>query len=56
MAIQFSRVDMPDGASLRLDASAMDLNFKPLKDYEFGKKTGTKFMVRSPDRTGHSRY
>ncbi len=47
VAIQFSRVDMPDGASEKLDALAMDLNFKPLKGYVSGKKTGTKFMVRS---------
>jgi type IV secretory pathway VirB10-like protein len=36
VAIQFSRVDMPDGTSLKLDASAMDLNFKPLKGYVSG--------------------
>ena len=47
VAIQFSRVDMPDGASEKLDALAMDLNFKPLKGYVSGKKTGTKFLVRS---------
>jgi type IV secretory pathway VirB10-like protein len=47
VAIQFNRVEMPDGASGKLDASAMDLNFKPLKGYVSGKKTGTKFLVRS---------
>jgi len=47
VAIQFSRVEMPDGTSEKLDASAMDLNFKPLKGYVSGKKTGTKFLVRS---------
>jgi hypothetical protein len=47
VAIQFSRVEMPDGASEKLDALAMDLNFKPLKGYVSGKKTGTKFLVRS---------
>ena len=47
VAIQFSRVDMPDGTSEKLDASAMDLNFKPLKGYVSGKRTGTKFLVRS---------
>ena len=47
VAIQFSRVDMPDGASEKLDALAMDLNFKPLKGYISGKKTGTNFLVRS---------
>jgi len=47
VAIQFSRVEMPGGTSEKLDATAMDLNFKPLKGYVSGKKTGTKFLVRS---------
>ena len=47
VAIQFTRVEMPDGTSEKLEASAMDLNFKPLKGYVSGKKTGTKFLVRS---------
>jgi len=47
VAIQFSRVEMPDGTSEKLDALAMDMNFKPLKGYVYGKKTGTKFLVRS---------
>jgi len=47
VAIQFSRVEMPDGTSEKLDALAMNLNFKPLKGYVSGKKTGTKFLVRS---------
>jgi len=47
VAIQFSRVEMPDGTSKKLDASAMDLHFKPLKGYVSGKKTATKFLVRS---------
>lgn len=47
VAIQFSRVEMPDGTSEKLDALAMDLNFKPLKGFVSGKKTGTKFLVRS---------
>ena len=47
VAIRFSEVQMPDNTSEKLDASAMDLNFKPLKGYVSGKKTGTKFLVRS---------
>jgi Bacterial conjugation TrbI-like protein len=47
VAIQFSRVEMPDGTSEKLDALAMDLNFKPLKGYVSGKKKGAKFLVRS---------
>ena len=45
--IQFNRVEMPDGTSEKIEASAMDLNFGPLKGYVSGKKTGTKFLVRS---------
>ena len=47
VAIQFSQVEMPDGTAEKLEASAMDLNFKPLKGYVSGKNTGTKFLVRS---------
>jgi Bacterial conjugation TrbI-like protein len=47
VSIQFSRVEMPDGTSLKIEASAMDLNFGPVKGYLSGKKTGTRFLVRS---------
>jgi hypothetical protein len=47
VGIQFNRVEMPDGTAEKIDASAMDLNFGPLKGYVSGKKTGTKFLVRS---------
>lgn len=47
MAIQFNRVEMPDGSSAKIDGSAMDLNFGPLKGSVSGKKTGTKLLVRS---------
>ena len=47
MGIQFSRVEMPDGTVEKIDASAMSLNFGPLKGDVSGKKTGTKFLVRS---------
>ena len=47
VAIQFNQVDMPDGTAEKIDASAMDLNFGPLKGYVSGKRTGTKFLVRS---------
>ena len=47
VAIQFNRLELPDGSSERLEASAMDLNFKPLKGYVSGKRTGRKFLVRS---------
>ena len=47
VGIQFSRVEMPDGKVDKIDASAMSLNFGPLKGDVSGKKTGTKFLVRS---------
>lgn len=47
VGIQFSQVEMPDGTPEKIAASAMDLNFGPLKGYVSGKKTGTKFLVRS---------
>jgi type IV secretory pathway VirB10-like protein len=47
VGIQFSRVEMPDGTAAKVEASAMDLSFGPLKGNVSGKKTGTKFLVRS---------
>ena len=47
MGVQFSRVEMPDGTVEKIDGSAMSLNFGPLKGEVSGKKTGTKFLVRS---------
>jgi hypothetical protein len=47
VGLQFSRVEMPDGTTMKIEGSAMDLNFAPLKGYVSGKKTGTKFLVRS---------
>ena len=47
VGIQFNRVEMPDGTLEKIDASAMSLNFGPLKGDVSGKKTGTKFLVRS---------
>jgi type IV secretory pathway VirB10-like protein len=47
VGLQFSRVEMPDGTIMKIEGSAMDLNFAPLRGYVSGKKTGTKFLVRS---------
>ena len=47
VGIQFNRVELPDGMTEKIDASAMNLNFGPLKGTVSGKKTGTKFLVRS---------
>jgi len=47
MDIQFNRVEMPDGTSEKIEASAMDLSFGPLKGHVSGKRTGAKFLVHS---------
>ena len=47
VGMQFSQVEMPDGTTEKIDASAMSLNFGPLKGDVSGKKTGTKFLVRT---------
>ena len=47
VGMHFSEVEMPDGTAERVDASAMDLHFRPLKGYVSGKRTGTRFLVRS---------
>jgi len=47
VGIQFSQVETPDGTTEKIDGSAMSLNFGPLKGTVSGKKTGTKFLVRS---------
>src|SRR5262249_2760616 len=47
VSIQFNRLELLDGTPERVEASAMDLNFGQLKGYVSGKKTGTKFLVRS---------
>lgn len=47
VGMQFSRVEMPDGTGMKIEASAMDLNFHPMRGDVSGKKTGTKFLVRS---------
>ena len=47
VGIQFSQVETPDGTTEKIDGSAMSLNFGPLKGDVSGKKTGTKFLVRT---------
>jgi len=45
--IKFESLEMPDGATEKLDGVAMGLDFQPLKGLVSGKKTGTKFLVRA---------
>jgi hypothetical protein len=45
--IRFDRLEMPDGTTQRVDGVAMDLAFRPLRGSVSGKKTGTRFLVRT---------
>ena len=45
--LQFDRIEMPDGTTEKIDASAMDLKYGPLKGYVSGKRRGAKFLVSS---------
>jgi hypothetical protein len=45
--LQFNRIEMPDGTTEKIDASAMDLSYGPLKGNVTGKKRGTRFLVSS---------
>lgn len=47
VALQFDRVEMPDGSDEKIDATAMDLKFGPLKGTVSGKNRGRNFLVRS---------
>lgn len=47
VGLQFDRIEMPDGTTERIDASAMDLKYGPLKGYVSGKRRGAKFLVSS---------
>ena len=45
--IKFDTLEMPDGTTEKMEGVAMDLKFGPLKGDVGGKRTGTKFLVRS---------
>jgi len=45
--IKFDTLEMPDGTTEKIEGVAMDLKFGPLKGDVGGKRTGTKFLVRS---------
>lgn len=47
MQIRFTSLQMPDGSTEKLEASAMSLTYGPLKGTVSGKKTGTNFLVRT---------
>jgi hypothetical protein len=45
--IRFTTIQMPDGTTEKIDATAMSLAYGPLKGTVSGKKTGTNFLVRT---------
>lgn len=47
VAIRFDTLEMPDGMTQKIDAMAMSLAYGPLKGNVSGKKTGTRFLVRT---------
>ena len=47
VAIHFDTLQMPDGTTQKIDATAMSLTYGPLKGTVSGKKTGTRFLVRT---------
>lgn len=47
VGLQFDRIEMPDGNAEKIDATAMDLKFGPLKGNVSGRNRGRNFLVRS---------
>jgi hypothetical protein len=47
VAIRFDTLQMPDGSSEKIEATAMSLTYGPLKGNVGGRKTGTRFLVRT---------
>jgi hypothetical protein len=47
VAVRFDTIQMPDGTTEKIDATAMSLTFGPLKGVVSGKRTGTNFLVRA---------
>jgi hypothetical protein len=47
VAIRFDSLQMPDGTTQTIEAIAMSLAYGPLKGNVSGKRTGTRFLVRT---------
>jgi len=47
VAIRFDTMQMPDGTTEKIDAVAMSLTYGPLKGNISGRRTGTRFLVRT---------
>jgi hypothetical protein len=52
VGFQFDRVETPDGMVEKIDATAMDLKFGPLKGDVSGRNRGKNFLVRSVTGVG----
>lgn len=47
VAIRFDMMQMPDGTTEKIDATAMSLAYGPIKGNISGRRTGTRFLVRA---------
>jgi len=47
VGIRFNSIQMPDGTTEKIEATAMSLAYGPLKGTVTGKRTGTNFLVRT---------
>src|SRR5579859_1209397 len=47
VTIRFDMMQMPDGTTEKIDAAAMSLTYGPLKGSVSGRRTGTRFLVRT---------
>jgi hypothetical protein len=47
VGIRFHTLQLPDGSSEKIEATAMNLTYGPLKGNVSGRKTGTRFLVRT---------
>jgi hypothetical protein len=47
VAIRFDTIQMPDGSTEKIDATAMSLTYGPLKGNVSGKNTGKRFLART---------
>ncbi len=47
VAIRFDTLQLPDGTTEKIDAAAMSLTYGPLKGTISGRRTGTRFLVRT---------
>lgn len=54
VGIHFESIQMPDGTSQKVEATAMSLSYGPLKGNVSGKKTGTNFLVRAATGLGQA--